>query len=137
MWKDKRGNWHVLYHRMFDPAGPLDPNWGKEDGSWNKKGGPVPSPGWAGGHAYSRDGLAWSNWTRCYNTSVALVDGTTVNFPRRERPKLLFDKASLQAIRHSLKAFKSLARQYIIHEQTERSSASSARKGRVAAPLTC
>jgi len=26
MWKDKRGNWHVLYHRMFDPAGPLDPN---------------------------------------------------------------------------------------------------------------
>ena len=27
MWKDKRGNWHVLYHRMFDPYGPLDPNW--------------------------------------------------------------------------------------------------------------
>jgi hypothetical protein len=26
MWKDKRGNWHVLYHRMFDPAGALDPN---------------------------------------------------------------------------------------------------------------
>ena len=86
MWKDKRGNWHVLYHRMYDPAGPLDPNWGKEDGSWKQKGGPVPSPGWAGGHAFSRDGLAWSNWTRCYNTSVFLVDGTTMNFPRRERP---------------------------------------------------
>jgi hypothetical protein len=32
---DRRGNWHALYHRMFDPAGPLDPNWGKEDGSWD------------------------------------------------------------------------------------------------------
>ena len=29
MWVDKRGNWHALYHRMFDPIGPLDPNWGK------------------------------------------------------------------------------------------------------------
>lgn len=65
---------------------------GKEDGSWKKPQSPVPSPGWAGGHAYSRDGLNWSQWTRCYNTSVALTDGTTVNFPRRERPKLLFDK---------------------------------------------
>ncbi len=65
---------------------------GKEDGSCNKPKSPVPSPGWAGGHAYSRDGLSWSSWTRCYNTSVALADGTTVNFPRRERPKLLFDK---------------------------------------------
>ena len=93
MWRDKRGNWHVLYHRMYDPAGPLDPNWGKEDGSWKLPKTPVPSPGWAGGHAFSRDGLAWSNWTRCYNTSVALADGTTVNFPRRERPKLLFDQS--------------------------------------------
>lgn len=65
---------------------------GKEDGSWKKPKSPVPSPGWAGGHAYSRDGLNWSSWTRCYNTSVALADGTTINFPRRERPKLLFDK---------------------------------------------
>ena len=83
----------MLYHRMYDPAGPLDPNWGKEDGSWKLPKTPVPSPGWAGGHAFSRDGLAWSNWTRCYNTSVALADGTTVNFPRRERPKLLFDQS--------------------------------------------
>jgi hypothetical protein len=45
MWKDKRGNWHVLYHRMFDPAGPLDPNWGEEDGSWKRPGTPIPSPG--------------------------------------------------------------------------------------------
>lgn len=63
-WKDKRGNWHVLYHRMFDPSGPLNPNWGKEDGSWKNAGGPVPSPGWAGGHAWSRDGHSAS-----YNTA--------------------------------------------------------------------
>eukprot|EP00039_Didymoeca_costata_P004535 m.73987 g.73987 ORF g.73987 m.73987 type:complete len:431 (+) comp12442_c0_seq2:33-1325(+) len=89
MWKDKRGNWHVLYHRMFDPAGPLDPNWGKYDGSWVRPKSPVPSPGWCGGHAFSRDGINWSPWTRCYNTSVTLTNGTTVEFLRRERPKLL------------------------------------------------
>jgi len=95
MWKDKRGNWHVLYHRMFDPAGPLDPQWGKWSDQNKPKGSPVPSPGWAGGHAFSRDGYTWSNWTRCYNTSVVVTNGThetTVEHSRRERPKLLFNK---------------------------------------------
>lgn len=91
MWVDKRGNWHVLYHRMFDPAGTLDPNWGQEDGSWRRPRSPVPTPGWAGGHAFSRDGLSWSPWTRCYNTSVLLENGQTVETRRRERPKLLFN----------------------------------------------
>ena len=90
MWRDKRGNWHVLYHRMADPYGPLDPHWGAEDGSW-KRPGPVPK-GWAGGHAFSRDGLAWSNWTRCYNTSIPLAFGGFFETNRRERPKLLFGK---------------------------------------------
>ena len=90
MWRDKRGNWHVLYHRMADPYGPLDPHWGAEDGSW-KRPGPVPK-GWAGGHAFSRDGLAWSNWTRCYNTSIPLASGGFFETNRRERPKLLFGK---------------------------------------------
>ena len=76
---------------MFDPAGPLDPRWGQEDGSWERPDNPVPSPGWAGGHAYSRDGLVWSAWTRCYNTSVLLTNGQVVETNRRERPKLLFD----------------------------------------------
>ena len=80
---------------MFDGAGPLDPNWGQEDGSWKRPGTPVPSPGWAGGHAFSQDGLAWSNWTRCYNTSASLVGGGKFEFHRRERPKLLFDKAGI------------------------------------------
>lgn len=90
MWIDGRGNWHVLYHRMFDPYGPLDPNWGQEDGTWKRPSSPVPL-GWAGGHAFSRDGLSWSKWSRCYNTSVALVNGSRHEFQRRERPKLLFD----------------------------------------------
>eukprot|EP01052_Picozoa_sp_SAG31_P004703 SAG31_NODE_198_length_20656_cov_5.167291_8_plen_206_part_00 len=112
MWVDKRGHWHVLYHRMFDAYGPLDPNcefsqqkfrclWftlstpsvgvgGAEDGSWKKPKSPVPR-GWAGGHAFSRDGLQWSKWNRCYNTSIPLSSGGFFETNRRERPKLLFD----------------------------------------------
>jgi hypothetical protein len=29
------GNWHVLYHRMFDGEGRLDPNWGKKRLFWS------------------------------------------------------------------------------------------------------
>lgn len=75
LWKDKRGNWHALFHRMFDPAGKS----------------PIPSPGWCGGHAFSADGLHWSNISRAYNTSVYTTDGTHIELKRRERPKLLFD----------------------------------------------
>lgn len=74
MWKDKRGNWHVLYHRMFDPPGH----------------GALGS--WSGGHSFSADGLTWSPIDRCYNTTVALEDGSSVVLKRRERPKLVFDK---------------------------------------------
>jgi hypothetical protein len=88
MWRDKRGHWHVLYHRMFDPYGALDPHWGK----WKAQPASNPVPrGWSGGHAFSRDGFSWSNWSRCYNTSVTLTDGKVVEHNRRERPKLLFD----------------------------------------------
>lgn len=76
MWKDARDNWHVLYHRMFDPNGTS----------------PVPSPGWPGGHAYSRDGLVWSNISRCYTTGFRLADGRRYETLRRERPKLLFNE---------------------------------------------
>jgi hypothetical protein len=77
MWTDSRGHWHVLVHRMFDPPG----------------GGAIPSPGWAGGHAFSRDGLTWSNISRCYNTTIRMRVGTSWEALRRERPKLLFDRA--------------------------------------------
>ena len=76
MWRDKRGHWHALLHLMFDPAG----------------GGPVPSPGWPGGHVFSRDGLKWSgSIQRCYSTNVSLVGGGQLVTKRRERPKLLFN----------------------------------------------
>lgn len=75
MWKDARGNWHVLYHKMFDPAGSS----------------PIPSPGWAGGHSFSEDGISWSPISRAYNTSMVLSDGTSLELKRRERPKLIFD----------------------------------------------
>lgn len=77
MWKDFRGNWHVLYHRMFD------------------NGSSVPSPHaediWSGGHSFSADGLVWSPITRCYNTTVFLQDGSNISFVSRERPKLVMD----------------------------------------------
>ena len=73
---------------MYDPYGPLDPAWGQA--RQRPAGSPVPK-GWAGGHAFSRDGFVWSSWARCYNTSVALTNGTTIEHQRRERPKLLFD----------------------------------------------
>lgn len=77
MWQDHRGNWHVLYHRMFDNGPGDDPAKGAE-GSWS------------GGHSFSADGITdWSPITRCYNTSVPLVNGSTVKFVSRERPKLL------------------------------------------------
>ena len=65
MYVDKRGHWHVLYHSMH--FGP-------------------------GGHAYSVDGLSWSNVTAAYNTSRPLVGGGSVNY-NAERPKLLFGPA--------------------------------------------
>ena len=77
MWVDARGNWHALFHRMFDPAGKS----------------PIPSPGWCGGHAFSKDGLHWSSISRAYNTSVLLTDGSRIEMLRRERPKLIFDKS--------------------------------------------
>jgi len=73
-WVDARGHHHVLLHRMFDPPGA----------------GPIPSPGWAGGHSFSRDGLVWSPVARAYNTSVLLQGGGTMELARRERPKLIF-----------------------------------------------
>ena len=78
---------------MFDGEGKLDPNWGKADGSW-KHTHPIPSPGFAGGHAFSRDGLNWSDWSRCFDTGVtmsSMSSGEKLWMLRRERPKLLLD----------------------------------------------
>ena len=74
MFIDARGHWHILYHKMFDPAGPN----------------PIPSPGWTGGHSFSVDGIHWSPIYTAYNTTVLFEDGRTAEMLRRERPKLIF-----------------------------------------------
>jgi hypothetical protein len=62
LWVDGRGHWHALYHAMH--VGP-------------------------GGHAYSVDGIAWSNVSRAYTAERPLVGGGVVKY-NAERPKLLF-----------------------------------------------
>ena len=73
MWIDKRGHWHALVHKMFDPPGQ----------------GPLGS--WSGGHLYSIDGTKWEPLQRAYNTTFFLAGGDSVTMQRRERPKLLAD----------------------------------------------
>ncbi len=72
MWVDKRGHWHYIMHRMFDP-------------------GPDACGAWSGGHSFSADGTSWSPIRRAYNTTVALEGGGSFTFQRRERPKLLIE----------------------------------------------
>ena len=70
IWRDHRGNFHCIFHKFTDEH---------------------PS---CGGHAFSRDGFSWTltnDWA--YNTTIFLSDGNSVNFNRRERPHLLFEKA--------------------------------------------
>jgi hypothetical protein len=71
-WVDKRGHWHCLVHKMFDPPGA------------------GPCGLWAGGHLFSEDGTSWSNISRAYNTTFVTTDGASTAVQRRERPKLLF-----------------------------------------------
>lgn len=61
LWMDKRQHWHALYHAMH--VGP-------------------------GGHAFSRDGLTWSNVSNAYSSARPLLGNRTVHY-NAERPKLL------------------------------------------------
>jgi len=92
LWIDKRGHWHALFHKMFDPIPVSDEYYlyDNYDGHPDQNG-CCPSPGWSGGHAFSEDGLVWSDITRCYNTTIFFEDGTQSEMYRRERPKLIFD----------------------------------------------
>lgn len=67
---DKRGHYHVMYHRM---------------------GSGVPS-GWVGHHAWSIDGFTWSDTQPCYDNTFSIEGGTTVVGVANggaQRPKLL------------------------------------------------
>jgi hypothetical protein len=68
----KRGNFHALFHKFTDEH-----------------------PG-CGGHAFSRDGEAWTlHGDSAYTTDVTTTLGTAHKFYRRERPHLLFDAGLL------------------------------------------
>lgn len=66
---DARQHWHALFH-MEDSR--------------------------IGGHAYSTDGIEWSNVSFAYNKTISLVGeplGTGIQCNRRERPSLMFNEA--------------------------------------------
>ena len=70
MYRTKRG-FHAVFHGM-DP--------------W-------PSRIHTGRHAYSEDGITWHGGdVDCWNNTVHLVDGITIELKRRERPEMLHDE---------------------------------------------
>ena len=92
MWVDHRGNWHVIYHRMFDNG--TDCNgypYFRPDGSVPAKPCLKPEGMWSMGHSFSHDGIVWSPISRCANTTAQLEDGSSITFTSRERPKLVMD----------------------------------------------
>ena len=75
MWRDARGRYHMLGHSMGEGAGLV------------------------GEHAFSADGVAWTQApTPPYTWAVARADGTVFNLTRRERPQLVFDGASARPL---------------------------------------
>lgn len=76
LWRDKRGNWHILAHWMIDIF---------ENGSGVR--GPR-----VGCHLFSRqlDGEWTFRLQEAFNTTVEFTDGSRETFYRRERPKLFF-----------------------------------------------
>lgn len=71
VFRDHRGNFHMLIN-----AGPYK----------------CTPKAAVGGHAWSRDGLTWSEPTLgAYTTTIAYLDGTRETCVRRERPQMVLD----------------------------------------------
>ncbi|KAI0901356.1 hypothetical protein F4806DRAFT_451970 [Annulohypoxylon nitens] len=74
LWRDRRGNWHILCHWMIDIA---------------ERSEKYPR---VGGHLFSRS--LTGNWTfklqAAYNTTVYFTDGGRTDYYRRERPQFYF-----------------------------------------------
>ncbi|KFA79100.1 hypothetical protein S40288_07032 [Stachybotrys chartarum IBT 40288] len=75
VWRDKRGHWHSINHWMIDYV--------EFDGRRYPR---------VGSHLYSRNltGPWQFKLQEAFNSTVNYTDGTTVQFNRRERPKLFF-----------------------------------------------
>lgn len=74
LWRDKRGNYHLLLHSL------------EPEGGFGK--GPK-----VGRHAFARHFMGpwtFNNHTLAFSTEVKYDDGTVINFYRRERPVLYF-----------------------------------------------
>ena len=75
---DHRGNYHMLTNAL--------------PGGCNPKAA-------AGGHAWSRDGLIWSEPTvGAFNTTIHFTDGTSELCGRRERPQMMLDGQGLPIV---------------------------------------
>ena len=55
-----------------------------------------------GGHAWSRDGVEWSEpRVGAYNTTVVFTDGTSMTCQRRERPQMVQDEHGVPLVMFS------------------------------------
>lgn len=75
LWRDRRGNYHMLVHSMRDGNGG------------------TPGVRQVGRHAYARSykgPWTFNNNTLAYDAWANFTDGTFLNFGRRERPQLFF-----------------------------------------------
>lgn len=80
LWRDQRGNYHIIMHDL------------EEYESTGVKGSKV------GSHAFAKsyDGpWTFNNNTLAYNTTVQFKNGATIDYYRRERPKLFFSEDGL------------------------------------------
>ena len=68
---DHRGNWHMLVNALPGGCNPKVQQ---------------------GGHAWSKDGVVWSEpRTGAYNTTIVFTNGTSFTCSRRERPQMILD----------------------------------------------
>jgi len=81
VFRDRRGNWHMLVNALPGGCKPKDKQ---------------------GGHAWSRDGVTWSEpRVGAYNTTVVFTDGTSMHCKRRERPQMVLDKDGIPLVMFS------------------------------------
>ena len=74
VFQDQRGNYHMLVNALPGGCNPKVQQ---------------------GGHAWSHDGVKWSEpRVGAYNTTVLFTDGTNMTCSRRERPQMLLDPKS-------------------------------------------
>jgi len=77
VWQDQRGNWHMLLHSLEANGGF---GWGPN----------------VGRHAFARSFEGpWTFWNKslAFNTTATFTDNTKIDFFRRERPQLYFDRS--------------------------------------------